>query len=34
MEHAPVYHTIWYKKTDEEKQRMYKELEETIGYDL
>lgn len=34
MEIAPVYNTIWSEKTDEEKQRMYRELEGTIGYDL
>ena len=34
METCPVYHTIWTEKTNEEKQRMYRELEGTIGYDL
>lgn len=34
MEKVPVYHTLWSEKTEEEKEHMYKELAETIGYDL
>lgn len=34
MQHCPVYHTLWDKKTVEEKNRMYYELKDTIGYDL
>lgn len=30
----PVYNTLWSEKTDEEKQKMFKELKNTIGYDL
>lgn len=30
----PVYNTLWSEKTDEEKQKMFNELKNTIGYDL
>ena len=30
----PVYNTYFYNKTEEEKEQMIKELENTIGYDL
>ena len=33
MEKVPVYDTYWPYKTEEEKQKMKKELTDTIGYD-
>ena len=34
MEVRPVYHTLWTEKSMEEKERMRRELESGIGYDL
>lgn len=34
LQSCPVYNTLWNEKTQEEKDIMYKELENTIGYDL
>lgn len=34
MKSCPVYNTLWSEKTLEEKERMYNELKDTIGYDL
>lgn len=34
MQKAPVYHTLWSEKSEEEKQYMYNELDGQIGYDL
>lgn len=30
----PTYNIIWNKKSEDEKNRMYNELQDTIGYDL
>ena len=34
MQTRPVYRTLWTEKTQEEKDRMRRELEDGIGYDL
>ena len=34
IENRPVYKTLWSEKTIEEKEQMYQELEDGIGYDL
>lgn len=34
MQIGPVYHTLWSKKSEEEKEQMYRELKGKIGYDL
>lgn len=34
MEKSPVYNTLWDKKTNEEKEQMRRELQDTIGYDV
>lgn len=30
----PVYHTLWSEKTDAEKEQMFRELDDGVGYDL
>lgn len=34
MKSCPVYNTLWSEKTMEEKERMYTELQDTMGFDL
>lgn len=34
MEQGPTYNTLWSEKSEEEKNRMFQELKETVGYDL
>lgn len=34
MEKGPVYHTLWFEKSEDEKKQMYEELKGKIGYDL
>lgn len=34
MENRPVYHTLWSEKTWEEKEKMRRELDDGVGYDL
>ena len=34
MEIRPVYDTLWTEKTWEQKERMYRELEDGVGYDV
>ncbi len=34
MENRTVYHTIWYEKTDKEKEQMRQDLMNDVGYDL
>lgn len=34
LKKKPVYNTLWNEKSDQEKEQMFNELENTIGYDL
>lgn len=34
LKNKPVYNKLWNEKTEEEKDKMFKELKDTIGYDL
>ncbi len=34
IENRPVYDTIWYEKSEQEKNRMRQELSDGVGYDL
>lgn len=34
MKHGPTYNTLWSNKSEEEKKQMFRELSDTIGYDL
>lgn len=34
MKQGPTYNTLWYDKSEKEKNQMIQELAETIGYDL
>lgn len=34
MKTRPVYHTLWFEKSQKEKETMRRELEDGIGYDL
>ena len=33
MDRRPVYHTLWKNKTEDEKQQMYEQLANGVGYD-